>query len=181
MKARLTEAAEYPGPLPAHPSVRLALENGLWLLEQNESLAARVSSLEARLESAHRGLGEWRAKHEALEAERDSWERAWRVEEAMSTRYKVERNEAREGYSALATTNASHLGALEALREKAQEVRRAWEALHDHDELPSECPLDNGAECVRHRCQRFARWRAAIDALVPPVPAPHENEKEARS
>ena len=110
------------------------------LIAENDSLAARVSSLEAR----------------------------WRTFQSES----------------------AQLNALQALRAKAQEVRRAWDdPRHDFGHLPNgACDKIEWTKETGHyetalpcSCGHDA-LRAAIDALVPPVPAaPPENEKEARS
>lgn len=86
------------------------------------------------------------------------------------------------------TPAADAMGEIRRLREKAQEVRRAWDdPRHDFGHVPKGgCDKIEWTEATGHyetnlpcSCGHDA-LRAAIDALVPPV-APPENTKEARS
>lgn len=128
---------------------------------ESDRLAARVSSLETRLESAHRGLGEWRAKCEAMEAA-GAERRSLREDMAQDSRD------------------------LAALREKAQEVRRAWDdPRHDFGHVPKGgCDKIEWTEATGHyetnlpcSCGHDA-LRAAIDALVPPVAPPEARARD---
>lgn len=113
---------------------------------ERDSLAARVSSLEAERDEA--------VKQAALLVE-------WSKQDT-------------ERHLATVESAAKAIGAesakVDALREKAQEARRA---------------VDRWWPTVYYPPQPYERAvKAAIDALVPPVPAaaaPPENEKEARS
>lgn len=77
MAARLQASAEYQGVLPYAPQVRLALENGLWLLHRCDSMAARVRELEAERDAAKRALFEVALTEAALRERAQEVRRAW--------------------------------------------------------------------------------------------------------
>ena len=67
------------------------------------------------------------------------------------------------------------------LEAHAQEVRRAWDAMNEAGDRLYTITGGGRAEAEQEYSDLFDEARAAIDALVPPVPAaPPENEKEAR-
>lgn len=133
------------------------------LERERDSLAARVSSLEA---DRNRGAGSY-----VLPLTGD--EQRGLLAKVLSLEAQVESEK-----RAFATMHGMWKG----VREKAQEVRRAWDAMRDESVCDCYGSDYSGGIWDPHPKGDHARadLRAAIDALVPPV-APPEDTKEARS